>query len=383
MNILFLGNKGDFHVDAWTKYFIKNNSVHLFSENSSLLKNRSFKGVKVHLHNGLLGLIINFFKIDSKSLLHFNKLVSIKIFANHIRTIILKESIDIIHCHSLFYGFLSSFVKTKVPIIFTPMGSDIIIHAHKNRFYNYMAKRTFNACQIVTGDSKLIQRKGIALGASKLNNYVIQNGVDSNIFFPENNSIKKKFGLSKDDLLLFSPRAIDPLYNIDIIIDSIAILVNKKINVKCMFSYAFGDNYLQSLKSKVEHYGILDNIIWLGYLSYEQMAKFYNAADIIISIPKSDSSPRSVYEGMFCEKPVIVSDLEWSHEFLEKDSVYRIKTVSGETLSSAIEKLNNNKNQSLKISNNAKYIAKKYFEYDTNMQKMETVMKNFIKNQQS
>ena len=38
-------------------------------------------------------------------------------------------------------GFSPSFLKINIPIIFTPMGSDIIIHAHKNRFYNYMAKR--------------------------------------------------------------------------------------------------------------------------------------------------------------------------------------------------------------------------------------------------
>ena len=34
MKILFLGNKGDFHVDAWMKYFKKNNEVYLFSEDS-------------------------------------------------------------------------------------------------------------------------------------------------------------------------------------------------------------------------------------------------------------------------------------------------------------------------------------------------------------
>ena len=64
------------------------------------------------------------------------------------------------------------------------MGSDIIIHAFKSRFYNFMAKRAYNSCQIITGDSKLIQRKGYELGASESNNYIIQNGVDSKIFYP-------------------------------------------------------------------------------------------------------------------------------------------------------------------------------------------------------
>ena len=58
------------------------------------------------------------------------------------------------------------------------------------------------------------------------------------------------------------------------------------------------------------------------------------------------------------------------------------KEVKESVILNKIEELNNNKNLRLKIKNNAKLIAKKYFDYDMNMQKMETMMKNFIKNQQ-
>jgi Glycosyltransferase len=214
----------------------------------------------------------------------------------------------------------------------------------------------------------------------KKNNYVIQNGVDSHIFFPKENSIKKKYGLEEKDLLLFSPRAIDPLYNIDIIIDSLYLLQKKNINIKCMFSYAFGNEYLVSLQTKVSDYGITNNIIWLGYLSYAEMAEKYNAADIIISIPKSDSSPRSVYEGMFCQKPVIISDLEWSHEFLTKNCVYRLKNTNSTCLSNAIEKIYRDENLKKMISEESLIVAKKYFDYQTNMESMEKIMRDYIRN---
>ena len=374
MKILFLGNKGDFHVDAWMKYFKKNNEVYLFSEDSSLLPDRQFKNVEVLLNNGILGSFLKFIKSESRLLLHFNKVISVKVFAKAIEKIILKKKIDIIHAHSLYYGFLASFLKINIPIIFTPMGSDIIIHAFKSRFYNFMAKRAYNSCQIITGDSKLIQRKGYELGASESNNYIIQNGVDSKIFYPSKNSIKNSYGLSESDILLFSPRAIEPLYNIDIIIDSIYLLSKEKFSVKCMFSYAFGDEYLESLKTKVNNYGIEENIIWLGYLSYQDMAKKYNAADIVLSIPKSDSSPRSVYEGMFCGKPVIISNLEWNQEFLTSDSVYTLDHINAKNLSKAVKHLHHNKDLNLKICHNAKIIAKKYFDYDSNMTQMERLM---------
>ena len=61
-----------------------------------------------------------------------------------------------------------------------------------------------------------------------------------------------------------------------------------------------------------------DYIIWQRNIDPNKMAKIYNASDIVISIPDSDSSPASVYEAMFCKKPVIISDLEWSNEYFLK-----------------------------------------------------------------
>ena len=46
---------------------------------------------------------------------------------------------------------------------------------------------------------------------------------------------------------------------------------------------------------------------------------YYRDADVVISIPSSDSSPASVYESMACKTPVIVSDLPWYQGKFEKD----------------------------------------------------------------
>ena len=81
-----------------------------------------------------------------------------------------------------------------------------------------MAKQTFSQIDIITGDSKLIQSQGYKLGAKENSNFIIQNGVDTKVFYPKNTNIKIKLGIKKDETLLFSPRAITPNYNIDTII---------------------------------------------------------------------------------------------------------------------------------------------------------------------
>jgi glycosyltransferase involved in cell wall biosynthesis len=75
-------------------------------------------------------------------------------------------------------------------------------------------------------------------------------------------------------------------------VDALNLLIKKGYRIKCMFSFAFGDEYSDRIREKIKEYGIESYVIWLGCLSYIEMADHYNAADIIVSIPSSDSSPK-------------------------------------------------------------------------------------------
>ena len=142
-----------------------------------------------------------------------------------------------------------------------------------------------------------------------------------------------------------------------------------------MFSYAFGGEYYSKLKEKVTKLGLENNVIWLGHIKYEDMQLYYNACDLVISVPSSDSSPKSVYEAMFCGKPVIISDLEWSHELLyELDCVCRVDVGNADQLSETIIKIISDPSFSDKIIKNSLHLAHENFDYVANMVKMEKIM---------
>jgi glycosyltransferase involved in cell wall biosynthesis len=54
----------------------------------------------------------------------------------------------------------------------------------------------------------------------------------------------------------------------------------------------------------------------VGNVPYEEMADYYRAADLCLSITSSDSSPRSVWEAMACGCPCVLSDLPWVDELV-------------------------------------------------------------------
>ena len=63
-------------------------------------------------------------------------------------------------CALIVLWHLASYVSVDVPIIFTPMGSDVILHAQNNYIYKYMALELLKA-DVVTGDSVLLHAEGV------------------------------------------------------------------------------------------------------------------------------------------------------------------------------------------------------------------------------
>lgn len=376
MKILYINSSADWHIDLWVKYFARSHSVYLFSDKEDYLKKQSlFENVTVVESYGYLGGILNSLNVKSHLLYQLNKIISVRYFAGQVDKLIQDCEIDIVHAHSLYFGYLASFIKSDIPVVFTPMGSDIIIHSQKNRIYRHMARQAFRRADIITGDSLLLQDKGYDVGAKKEGNYVIQNGVDTNIFFPRENDLKSKYGMAKNEILIFSPRAITDLYNIDVIIESLNLLKKAGYGVKCMFSFAFGGEYTKKLKQLITRLDVNDNVIWLGYLSYSDMAMHYNAADIVVSVPGSDSSPKSVYEAMFCQKPIVVTDLPWSYELLSNyGCLSRVKVRDPDGLFRAIKGIIDRPEYANKIASNAHKYAHRYFDYSVNMAKMEKIM---------
>jgi glycosyltransferase involved in cell wall biosynthesis len=364
MNILYIADSSSWHNVKWTEYFAERHHVYLFSDFKEDYKPVFFDD-KVTLIQ-----MPPPFKTKNR---HLNKIMSIYHYVKCIRKIITDYDIDIIHCVAIYYAFLGSLLRVDIPLIYTQQGSELLVRAQKSFLYRYMAKRIFEKVDIVTGDSKVIQAAGIKYGALHKNNYIIQNGVDLRLF-------KSESKILNCCLQLYSPRAITPLYNIDVIIKALHLLKSKHhISFKCKFTFGFGEEYLANYKGLVEHYGLNDYVEWIGYVDHSEMPHHYASSDITISVPSSDSSPKSVYESMACGVPVIVSDLPWVNESLIHNvNVIVCKKEDSENLANSILKLTTNIKLYSSVRSSALELVKDHFSYSKEMRKMEIIMLDAI-----
>lgn len=383
MNILYIADSASFHTALWTKYFCESgkHNVFLFCDEEKFVN-------KVNYPN-------NIQKFQSKSIAHslFKRLIPIHMRFRHlsqilsvwkyrkeIDAIIDEHDIDIVHCHSLYYGFLSAgFKDKKIPVVFSPQGSDVIEFAQRNWLYKKMAVDAYERADIVTGDSLIKQRSGYPLGAKEEHNHIIQYGVDQSIFYPRPSPVREQLGIADDTLLIFSPRGLEDIYNQEVIIKALALLQKDGVDFKCMFTFPSGTERQQELMQLAKEQGVDDKLVWVGYVDYTQMPDYHNAADLAISVPNTDSSPKSVYEAMSCKCPVIVSELPWAHEFLVNEEDFLIvEEGSEQSLFDGIKRVIEDKDFASKIIEAGYVKAHQRYGYLDNMKNMESIMEAYL-----
>lgn len=149
---------------------------------------------------------------------------------------------------------------------------------------------------------------------------------------------KKKFDIGLDSAAIraaleipeganvfFSLRGCKPLYQHEMVIRAFARFVSDESNSILLISTMGASGvYLESLKSLAAELLLEDNVIFLPAIQNSDMPLYYNLADAVVSVPKSDGMPQSIYESMACGCFHILGDLPQYYEIVEaeKSGIY-------------------------------------------------------------
>jgi len=301
MKVAFLTNENSMHINIKAKYF-NQESVYFFAmrcmESSSVIP-------IVYRENLQVSVFDFSYNRDWK-------LIWRNVFQMY--RIIRKNKIQIVHIIEMtFCEYAIALELLGVRVVLENNGSDVLL-APTDALLRRKYKYAYQLAKAVVQDSLRAQKAGIALGAPRRQNEVIELGIDTKVFCPyiERGGFRKQYNIPMDATVIFSARAFTPLYNIMTIIETMKPIMKAFPNTYYVFcTYRKNRKYQKRIEQSV-------NVIFLGYLDNEkQMPQIYRDSDIVISIPDSDSSPRTVYEAMACGSNVIVSDLPWVREKFE------------------------------------------------------------------
>lgn len=249
-----------------------------------------------------------------------------QVIANHyqtikkIRAIVQKIQPDIIHGQSLtFFGIWAYLAKIK-PLVVSIWGSDVNNYEKYIWPEQWLIRQTLRHADLILTNSMIGSgQKAIQFGADPAKMRLLQFGIDLDIFKKQNiDSLRRRLSLIGKKVI-FCPRSIQPVYNIDVVIASFIKIAANNSNLTLALMTPGADSYGQKIKAQIKTSPAKNQIIFLPRVTNREMARYYNLADVIVSIASSEGNSSSFMEALACEKKMVVTNLpvlkEWPGKY--------------------------------------------------------------------
>jgi glycosyltransferase involved in cell wall biosynthesis len=222
---------------------------------------------------------------------------------------------DILNAHFLTeYGW-HAWMAGFHPYAITLWGSDIYVGPRKWRAVRMMARLTLRAADLVMADSEDLRRGAEELGARPDRAELIGWGVDLARFSGGSApaALRSRLGLD-GRRVVFSPRAITPLYRQNVVVDALARLPS---DVSVVMSRHNSDPAeVEGIERHAAALGLADRLVLVPSIAHDEMPDFLRLADVVVSVPVSDSTSVTTLEAMACERQVVAADLPSVREWL-------------------------------------------------------------------
>jgi len=224
------------------------------------------------------------------------------------RRLLRRVRADVVHAHWLPMATAARLAGAR-PLVASAWGSDVYYASRLHRLGNRWIVRR---AECVMSDSAALRDDLRELGAPAKRSMVLNWGVDTDRFRPaapeERAALRERLGLGPGPVVLHT-RSLKPLYNPQVVTAAFARAAERVPTAELVLKHIGAD---------VPDVGPLPpRTRLIGHVPYDALIAYYRAADAFVSVPRSDSSPRSVWEAMACGVPCVLSDLPWVHELIE------------------------------------------------------------------
>lgn len=208
-------------------------------------------------------------------------------------------------------------------LIVTVMGSDISETTVRSQSLDFtLVKLLLHRAKVITSKSNymdnILKRFNVPAGKVKR----ITWGIDKQKFDIglDSGSVRAALGITEGANVFFSLRGCKPLYQHEMVMRAFAPFVSDSPNSVLLIStMGASDIYLESLKSLAAELLLEGSVIFLPTIQNNDMPLYYSLADAVVSVPKSDGMPQSIYESMACGCFHILGDLPQYYEIVEAE----------------------------------------------------------------
>jgi len=240
---------------------------------------------------------------------------------------------DLVHAHFLTeFGWMASREGLR-PLICSAWGSDVF---GVRGLSLQRSRRALTGSELALADSAHLARATRELADVPVE--VVRWGLDLDTYAPgDRTAARQALDVDHDGPLIASVRGLGAVYNPVLLLEAFARVRRRRPTARLLVKNPT-QHLTTSTKRAIERLGLDGAVMLMGNVPAERMPDVYRAADVVVSIPSSDSSPRSVWEALACGRSVVVSDLPWAREELVDGKHALLAALEPASVADAIER---------------------------------------------
>jgi L-malate glycosyltransferase len=289
-----------------------------------------------------------------------------------LRDALRRSGAELLHAHFVRrYGWQAAAARFH-PFVVSGWGSDVLVERLRTGRVRWRDRRALAAADLVTVTNAFMRDAIVRNGARADRVALIQHGVDTARFHPgpADAAFLDRHGLT-DRRVVLSPRAIRPLYRHETVLDAFAGTLPDAVLV--MSALDADPDTLAAVQDQAARLGIADRVRILDRIVPEELPDAYRAADVVISVPESDSFPVTLLEAMATGVPLVVGDLPPTRAVLSEVAPESLVPVgdAAATANALLRALDLPPQTRAGIASVLRDWAVREADYDANMRRME------------
>jgi len=223
---------------------------------------------------------------------------------------------DLVHAHYVAsYGVLGHLAGRSLPVVQFAWGSDVLLAGTLPRFQRTLMRRALAGSALIVADSHHLLRAASSMAPAVPTEHVV--------FGPP---IAWTEVERHPQHVILSPRALRPVYNIQLILDAYA-MAEPRVGAWSLEVLTGG---LDPSEQGLTEPRAMSGMSFLPRLSVEELQATYLRAEVVCSVPSSDGTSVSLLEAMGSGCLPIVSDLPANRAWVE-DGVNGLMVPAGDT----------------------------------------------------
>jgi glycosyltransferase involved in cell wall biosynthesis len=151
-----------------------------------------------------------------------------------------------------------------------------------------------------------------------------------------------------------------------VIIDAFELLAERDDDVHLLLKHP-GTDFRDMGLSRRRHAG---RIHVVGNVPRDQLVDLYRCADVCVSVPASDSAPRTVWEAMACGTPCVLSDLPWLRGMVIADEQAVVTAITSAAVATAIGRVLDDAELAARIARNGRKLVEQEHKSDVELRRL-------------